>query len=279
MLKPATIGSKLRQMKNVKINLDRPQIDSKSIQTNKDFDGLMKNHAVMSKPFYKSPWFFGTTGLASIGIVAGIVAYNYDDAVHEPDLTTDAPPELTVESNNIIAFNDQNPKTLTHDLVKETFKYSNEIQKDIDDNNSTLDQSESNSNENIQENSDDQTTEIVNQQLHIDQHKDNSDKDEFLALLPKIGGKANGSITKDELFDNKGITTESDVNVIHFELHLIDGLGGKVFEEESNQLNDEMKDALKKITSGETIYFENIKGKTENGDIVRLNPLRYVLMN
>ena len=104
--------------------------------------------------------------------------------------------------------------------------------------------------------------------------------DDFSSLMPRIGGKINGSISREELFDNKGITTESDVSIIHFELHLIDGLGGEMqMTEESNQLNEEMKAALDRINQGETIYFYNIKGKTEDGTVVRLNPLRYVLMN
>lgn len=267
-------------MKNVKVNLDRPPVDSKSIQANKDFNGLMKNHAMMSKPFYKSPWFVGATGLASISLVAGIVAYNYSDPVPDENLVeTQSPPELTVPDNRIIAFNsDINPKTNTDDLVKDTFKYSEYNQNNLDDNTPTLEDSNPNpiQSDNLSNNQDNIDVDAV---THDDMHKKVSSDDAYTSLLPRIGGKANGAITKEQLFDNKGITTESDVSVIHFELHLIDGLGGKVFEEESNQLTAEMKAALKKITSGETIFFENIKGKTEDGDIVRLNPLRYVLMN
>ena len=273
-------------MKNVKINLDRPPVDSKEIQASKNFDSLMKNHQMMSKPFYKSPWFIGTTGLASISIiVGGVISFNSSEDQVSQDVTLDnqAPPELTTPDNNLIALNsDITPKTATDNLVKDTFKYSEYIENQIDDNNNTLEESNPNEELVIQEENDN-TTEEVESVSHQDKHeqvKDDVDKNEdFSALMPRIGGKINGSISRDELFDNKGITTESDVSIIHFELHLIDGLGGKVFEEESNQLNDEMKAALKMINQGETIYFENIKAKTEDGVIVRLNPLRYVLMN
>jgi hypothetical protein len=277
-------------MKNVKINLDRPSIDSKSIQAHKDFDGLMKNHAMMSKPFYKSPWFIGTTGIASVSIlVGGIVAFNsnQDQIVQEVPMDSQAPPEIVVPDNRIIAMNSEiPPKETTELLVKDTFKFSNNIQKNVDDNNNTLDQNNTNTNNNS-DNLDETTlmpSEIVELYSHDEKHDDAQDqmKNEidFSALMPRIGGKINGSISRDELFDNKGITTESDVSVIHFELHLIDGLGGEVLlQEESNQLNEEMKAALQRINSGETIYFENIKGKTDKGNIVRLNPLRYVLMN
>lgn len=274
-------------MKNVKINLDRPPIDSKSIQANKDFDSLMKNHAIMSKPFYKSTWFLGTTGIASIGLViGGIISFNpsNDELAEDVILDNSAPPEISSSENHLIALNSEViPKTTNQDLVKDTFKFLEHNSTQLDDNTNTLDLNISQNNSNNDELSND-NQEIVDVLSHEDKHDEVQDdvkeNIDFTAMMPRIGGKINGSISRDELFDNKGITTESDVSVIHFELHLIDGLGGEVLlEEESNQLNDEMKAALKKINQGETIYFENIKGRTGNGEIVRLNPLRYVLMN
>ena len=256
-------------MKNVKINLDRPPIDSKSIQANKDFNGLMKNHAIMSKPFYKSPWFLGTTGLASLGlVVGGIVSMNIneDGVAQDVLLDSSAPPEITTSDNQLIALNSEvTPKTTNQDLVKDTFKYFEHNSTQIDENTNTLDLTNSNS---TNSNNNDHLNEIVEVVSHEEKHEEvqdevNNDKLDFTAMMPRIGGKINGSISKEELFDNKGITTESDVSVIHFELHLIDGLGGEVLmQEESNQLNDEMKAALQKINQGETIYFENIKGRT-----------------
>ena len=67
-------------MKNRKINLDRPRIDSKEIQAHKDFNQVFENFNTMSKPFYKSTWFFGTTGLASLGlIIGGTIAFQDPD--------------------------------------------------------------------------------------------------------------------------------------------------------------------------------------------------------
>lgn len=269
-------------MKRQKINLDRPQVDSKSIQARKDFDSLTKNHAMMSKPFYKSPWFFGATGLASVGVIVGSAVIFHDTPENVPDqfteqvstMVTDAPPQ----ENQIIALNSPSAgKTQIDELVKETFLFTNN-QNTTYDNNFTLDQTENLENQIVSESKDDDK-EVLNAEIVEIKEKQEVENTMITDLSPKISGKVNGAISKEELFDNKGITTELDVNVIHFELHLIDGLGGKVFREESNQLNEEMKDAIQKINTGETIYFENIKGQTERGDVVRLNPLRYVLMN
>ena len=38
-------------MKNRKINLDRPQLNADEITAGKNFDSVVRNHQIMSKPF------------------------------------------------------------------------------------------------------------------------------------------------------------------------------------------------------------------------------------
>ena len=192
--------------------------------------------------------------------------------------------DLEISSSNIIALNSSSDDLTSDNKEKEqTVLFTNYDQNTIHDKTSTLEikSDQKNTKEDLTVKDDLKDQIIIDEELDVEdqQVKIENKKSEIVDLMPRIGGKMNGSISRNELFDNKGITTESDVSVIHFELHLIDGLGGKVFKEEGNHLTEEMRDALKKINSGETIYFENIKGKTDNGDVVRLNPLRYVLMN
>lgn len=273
-------------MKRMKINLDRPPVDSKSIQAHKDFSGLMKNHAMMAKPFYKSSWFFGTTGLATVGLVVGAVVVMQESPEPIPDQvitqSEPSPPDLEVSSSNIIALNAETPNpNLDDEQNGQTVLFTDYDQNKIHDKTSTLEitSEQKELNEDLLPKEDLDKVDKEDLIIDEDQILVDTKKSEVVDLMPRIGGKVNGNISRNELFDNKGITTESDVSVIHFELHLIDGLGGKVFKEEGNHLSAEMKAALKKINSGETIYFENIKGKTNKGDVVRLNPLRYVLMN
>lgn len=263
-------------MKNRKINLDRPTIDSKEIQAGMNFGQLMVGYQAMSKPFYKTNWFFGTTGLASIGlIVGGTFAFQSPDEnekMEQVQLITDAPP----------------PEIVTQDKEEELFVLNAETFETFDDKKEEVVINKNKSKHEkivtpLVEKNDEIIPEIpvtdeVKKTVVVEQPQN---KNEFnvIDLTPRINGKMNGTITREDLLDNKGITTGSDVSIIHFELHLIDGLGGKVFEEESNQLNQDMKTALHRIGKGETIYFENIKGKTSDGRVVRLNPLRYVLLN
>jgi hypothetical protein len=40
-----------------------------------------------------------------------------------------------------------------------------------------------------------------------------------------------------------------------------------------------MKSAIKNIGTGDEIYFENIDGKATTGEVIRLSPIRYILLN
>ena len=267
-------------MKNRKMNIDRPPLESKEIQAGMNFGQLMIGYQAMSKPFYKTKWFFGTAGMASIGlIVGGTIALSGADSPEQTinqNTLSEAPPLTVVQDDHKEDLLAMNIPDLTETTTEE--KVETETKKIHHDKNTSpvinSDQSSLTETNNIvSDQTDNQLDE--NNQTVIETKKSFDPMD----LTPRINGKMNGEITREDLMDNKGLTTNTDVSIIHFELHLIDGLGGKVFEEESNQLNQQMKTALGKVEQGETIYFENIRGKTSDGFIVRLNPLRYVLLN
>jgi hypothetical protein len=262
-------------MKNRKMNLDRPPLDQKEIQMGMNFGQLMVSYQAMSKPFYKTKWFFGTAGMASIGlIVGGTFAFQSGDKTTDSQASltiTDSPPvSLTEhsEKEELFAMN-YSASTVFEGTTQTEFASTKESKHDKKNTPLSIPEPLNTSSEtqiNAELNATEESTDLKNGSDPLD-------------LTPRINGKANGDITREDLLDNKGLTTNADVSIIHFELHLIDGLGGKVFEEESNQLNKDMKEALKNVNQGEMIYFENIKAKTSEGHVVRLNPLRYVLLN
>ena len=241
----------------------------------------MENYQVMARPFYKSAWFFGTAGVASVGLLIGgtFALQDYEPENLSDAQLTNSPPELIVPGNQLLALNSDRNKR-RDEVVQRTLAV--EFQR-----NETSNREENA--EIITPVSNDQIINTNNQpeiiptgdNSQVTIGKEINDRSGYgtLDIHPRISDKIGGPITRQELLDGKGIVTEADVSVIHFELHLVDGLGGKVFEEESNQLNEEMKAAVDRIMVGESIYFENIRGKSGNGDVVRLNPLRYVLMN
>lgn len=55
-------------MSNRKMNLDRPGLSSEQIRAKQNFEKVLSNHYLPKPTVWKSPWFWGPTGLASVGI-------------------------------------------------------------------------------------------------------------------------------------------------------------------------------------------------------------------
>jgi len=257
-------------MNKIKINLDRKGISSKEILEKMDFDQLLDNHMILSKPFYKTKWFYGVTGLATVTlIVSSAYSINMegDKIQSKQKLLSNIVPHVLMKDH-------QNMKNvLIEKEEKENIPIIEQKQiKPIEKTNTfeNLKTKESTSKKEI-------TLEVkIKKEESVDENKKVFN---MLDLYPRISGKLNGSITKEELFNDEGLKTNTEIEIISFELHLVDGVGGKVFSNKGNTLNTEMKTALTKVSSGGEIYFEEINGQAPTGEILRLSPLRYVLLN
>ncbi len=64
------------------MNLDRPNLNSEQISARQNFDQVLSKHLLSKPPVWKNPWFWGPTGLASIGIALFFSA-NYLNSQNE----------------------------------------------------------------------------------------------------------------------------------------------------------------------------------------------------
>ena len=266
-------------MNKLKINVDRLKMSSKDISSRMDFEDILLSHKIMAKPFYKSAWFFGVTGLATVSLIVGSMytLKQEGDELYRNIQIVDNVSKITDTENNLINNKEielnLNETTKIEKPIdnKTTLKIiSNETEKIITINNST--EFQKNSKEDAVDSN--PISEVENESIN-EVPKTFS----FIDLHPRISGKFDGTITKDELMNDEGLTTNSDVEIISFQLHLIEGMTSKVFDSKGNKLNSEMKLAIENVNVGEEVYFEKIKGKAHTGEIFRLSPIRYVMLN
>ena len=74
-------------MKNVKINVDRPQIKSEDIASKQNFNKVLNGYQKLKPPIFKNPWFYGAIGVASIAILFTIGSINLNSDKHENNIT------------------------------------------------------------------------------------------------------------------------------------------------------------------------------------------------
>lgn len=255
-------------MSKIKINLDRPGISSEEISKRMNFEDILVHQRIMAKPFYKTAWFYGVSGLATVSLIAGSMysLKQEGDKLTANNLTTESVPILDHEEIQIET--QEEPIETNH--AESTIKNKLPIAE-------TTTLIETTNQEPIQF----EEEPIVNEIEEEVQEEQTAESKtfSFIDLYPRISGHLNGGITKEELLSDEGLVTNSDVKIVSFQLHLVDGTGGKVYESKGNVLNSEMKTAISQINVGEEIYFEKIDGQGVGGEIVRLSPLRYVLLN
>lgn len=83
------------------MNLDRKKISSEQIQAKQNFDAILSNYKLLKKPFYKSKWFWGATGLATVSLTVVLVLSNLNNNKNvyaEHDTLTNSQPTL---NNNL----------------------------------------------------------------------------------------------------------------------------------------------------------------------------------
>lgn len=264
-------------MNKLKINVDRPKMSSEDISKQMNFEDILSSHKIMAKPFYKSTWFFGVTGLATVSLIAASVytlnkegdeLYRNIQVVENVSKTT----EIDLIDTKVIDLNLNEPIKIDEPIdTKPTLKIEHtKPEQKITTDNPIEPQKKS-----VEEVVESKPVSKVANESTNEIPKTFS----FMDLHPRISGKIDGNITKDELLDDKGLTTNSDVEIISFQLHVVGGMSSKVFNSEGNTLNSEMKLALKDVNVGEEVYFEKIKGKATTGEVFRLSPIRYVMLN
>lgn len=259
-------------MKNIKFNVDRPEISSEEIMGKQNFEEVLAGHRFMKKPFYKTSWFIGTAGLASLGlIVGGALSFKLepDESLEGDELAVinkGVPPEqenvIPISDNLSLSFT--NERQITEEIMNQEIIEYEEINTLINE---------------VVEDEVTETEEVIEVKEEVVEIEEVESPKKFnrMDLHPRISGRLNGNITKKELLDENGLVTATDVEVISFELHIIDGSGGHVYVQTGHELSEEMKDAIAKTQSGQTIYFEKIRGRSSSGVEVGLNPLRYTI--
>ena len=71
----------------MKVNLDRNKLSSEYINSKQDFDKVLHHVKAAKPPVWKSYWFYGTTGLASIALIVSVAFYNPEKNVNDNNIT------------------------------------------------------------------------------------------------------------------------------------------------------------------------------------------------
>ncbi|MFK8037849.1 MAG: hypothetical protein AB8B74_06135 [Crocinitomicaceae bacterium] len=260
-------------MDNYNIRQDRPKLSSDEIAHQKDFDGLLNDFHIMKKPFYKNPWFFGVTGMATVGLLIG-TTYSFVDSPAElpqlAEVTESVPPEHPTKTIYLASMETSNEEQKNQ--ISETPKVITLKKKQIHDNTSTLKQ-----NNKLKS----KTEEALDSESILKEPLKELEKSSNNAALqnhPRINGKIGGQLSLNKLKKGVSVTTDSEIPIDGFEMHLATEFGAKIYSSSSKELTPEMLEALQSANVNTEVYFEQIKGVINESKSIGLSPLKYTLV-
>lgn len=262
-------------MDNYNIRQDRPKLSSDEIAQQKDFDGLLNDFHIMKKPFYKNPWFFGVTGMATVGLLFGTTySFTNDPAVlpQLSEVTESAPPEQKPKKTIYLASLETPRESVTHPI--ENLKKTSLKKKQIHDKTSTL--KPINESKPLVENKQEIEKKSIPKASIIEAAKTESNA--ALQNHPRINGRIGGQLSISSLEKGTTLSTDSNIPIAGFEMHLATEFGAKIYRSTDSQLTFEMIEAIQSVAQNSEVYFEQIKGKISAEGQINLPPLKYTLI-
>ncbi len=264
-------------MEKIKVILDRKKVSSQEIASRQDLNSVLKG-ASTNAPIWKSGWFYGSIGLASVAIVAITATWNQSVKV---DTTNDR--VLTA------SLTDSNVTTTIHEatLAPETKDFVEHVKPDAikREPEKTVTRKESYVKEKAEVKKRNNELESV--------LKDDSEQDSETSFTPKstpsiakvngvvnkmphIGGVYYGPIAIDKLCSNNRITSSPDIEITSFKINYNTIDGDVVKSITGDIIPEDICSQLKRWNLNSTVFITEIKGVSSHGEILMLSSMSLI---
>ena len=258
-------------MKSTKVNVDRSTLSSAEIAGMRNFGGVLSAFEAVKMPFYKTLWFIGSTALVVVGSIGTAIYLDSQDTVT---------PTSTYEARTTLPdFNDPKgeerlvarAETIIEPEVHTTETTPPESEeKHIEAKDQSIRETPLISNPDDKNTSDQKATETTETVP--------PKKSGFTVAdhWPRIANVLNGTISANTLCTSSGIETIYPYQIKSFSFVSSFLKDGKITAT-GPKLTSDMCEVIKVLPRGSTIHFQDIVARTEDGQELRLNSLRYII--
>ncbi len=259
-------------MKKVKTLVDREPLGSDYIASKQNFESICTQVQQLT-PTWKTPWFYGPVGLATLAVCISLVTVQSSSATEKPTPQaqvlpkSDVPqkPEIIEEDKILLVENadkvesppiEKSVSTQAEVAKKEQVTLEKEVAEDI---NTQSKEREAN---------------IENKAQVITKRtvpKDNR--------FPHIAGYFTGEVPVEALFDADGIQLREGYTIISFDLNFYNGKSNVVESYRGNVIPSELKTIIRNYNVGNMVFITNIKAIDEMDRIFVLPAINYKLIH
>lgn len=240
-----------------KVILDRSKLSSTYIEQKQDFNHVLTNVKLTKTPTWKSPWFYGAVGLSSVAITAlSLSNFSNENNLYEKKATLEKDPIIIAGTSSFTS----KKKDVSSDVEFETEKELSPKKKII----STVSPIE-NQQEIVKVN-EVVAAEVVNK---MQNH----------SALPSINGIFNGNISKSDFQISKLIESNSSVDILSYKVQYYNGSEDVEVSIVGNNIPLEIVDQISTYNNGQMIFFTEIKGVNNKGEISNLPSMNFKLID
>ncbi len=242
-------------MKKHIIKVDRKPLSGSYIQSRQDFGKVLKGVKHLKPPIWKSPWFYGPIGMASVAITISA------STIHANEIGTR-------ENLSPIAFNQEVEKVERKEgeTLKDELPVLTQIEKKTKEGEKTKVLLKKNEKPKVSESK----IEIKSTQEEIkpiekqEKTKIIEEKNTLKINFPNFNQIYNGDITFSNLCSENGMSC-GDNKITSFSIQYYNGVEDIVEKVEGNKIPDKSCQLIERFNSGTMIFITNIKGVDKNG--------------
>jgi hypothetical protein len=264
-------------MEKTKTVLDREPLNSEYINSRQDFSKVVSGYKALKPPFWKSAWFYGTAGLATIAIVTSVVLYNPDtdnmSSIQQKAVATPVIKEPTKKKvepkRNYIAqvSNTDNQLVQTNDRPGSDTE-PDQVATVESDVNEVIDEPQPND-------------QIANNSNSSGQNRREADNGPGSSgtpnMLPNIAGVYFGEIPYFKLCGNSGMEVNNDLAIISFKVQYYIGRESIEREIKGNRIPSDLCEDISRNSMGNTVFFTDIRAEHRvSGRTTHLNSMHLI---
>jgi len=257
-------------MDKIKINLDRTKLSSEYIQSKQNFTQIT-SQALIKSSLFKSAWFYGGAGIASIAGILFIALNSQKKNTYETKITL-AKNELTTKITQISQINsppkDAGAKGISSKPISQVDSRTELSDNLLAKSSSVLD----NEKELLQVGTSHaiaQPIEIAIETKHSTIPKKNR--------LPNISGFYSGELPLEKLC-SKGIEVNEEVQILSFKIQYATVKGDKFLTIQGAHIPSKICKDISELGIDQMIFLTEILGKNETGKIMNFTPMNFTCL-
>ncbi len=257
-------------MDKIKINLDRTKLSSEYIQSKQNF-AQISNQVPAKSSLFKSTWFYGGIGLASI---AGILFLTINTQKKEIDETkiTLAKADISAQISEITHITSP-----TNDVIakRTSFEPRNSSAKSTETKASS--QAVNEKVNEVQFEPEIVSTSIIaptEKRVQVESKKSPTSK---VNRLPNIKGVYSGELALDKLCAN-GIEVNEDVQITSFKIQYATVRHDKIQSIQGNKIPSNICDEISALGIDQMIFLTEIFGRNSDGKVLNFTPMNFTCL-